>query len=783
MAGLENGLGKPQRLKLFYGLLASVGRLRQVVRYQHDLAEHSRQAINSYLAEDLSWFDGVHHQEKLIWWAALKCRALCCLGWLSPAGLVGESLFANVRFWRKEYGAAARHYHRAIFQVRRHMRLARHPKAHPARKAGYRYYEKIGAILETNLARSYIFENNFRRAEAVLRDATDLFPNSVDLHECWALFATAKPEPDWEFAKRAYERAYAADPANNAAVRHSSNLGVLCRRKHEAALKGERYADAERELMESIEHFSRAGENEWIGRGCFELGDLAKRQDKLAIAAGYFARGSKHYRDAGNFDSASYLAELAGDVFFQQDELTSAAEAYDCAAELAEKIPDRAAGDRLRIPLLLSAGFLRVILSQWPAARRDIGTAAALAETLDGSNAYLATIRDDVLELFTTEERRKTLRQFFERGLEETEDSSLKRRLHEGLLTMYSWSGVEIAVDAYRDDAIDAMRQSQFFTPIFIVIDASLIPSGDQGPLKQLLNGMRDRIRSRFGLAVPEIPLGVEQSRTDGAGYVLYVRGVSPVFQKLDLNRRLFVGDQAILAKRGIRGIGARDPQEQELAFWVQSADCPADLNAWEVLEYPVRQLEGLVTARLDLFLGVDEVSQMLTATSAGVAETIRKDSDLLSGLTTVAKSLLRERVPVDQFGLIVSEFLRLRRASAPSFQIVAELRCLSQLRAHLWGNCGRYSLIPLGQRLEQYLLSNLRLQDRASSLLLDLPALSKVLATIDKQLPDPHRKGIVVRHRLLRPLVRKLIARKFPEVPILALDELVPGVAIESPF
>jgi len=138
--------------------------------------------------------------------------------------------------------------------------------------------------------------------------------------------------------------------------------------------------------------------------------------------------------------------------------------------------------------------------------------------------------------------------------------------------------------------------------------------------------------------------------------------------------------------------------------------------------------------------------------------------------LTRLLRGLLQERVPITQWKEILAVFQESPSAPLSQLRRAARLR----LREQLPGNRPTAKRIPLPQTIEQRLQQYLR--QRGGVPLLEIPKeVQPGLLQPLMQLPDVNDQDavLVTTSAELRPLLRPLVAPDFPNLMVMASEEI----------
>jgi tetratricopeptide (TPR) repeat protein len=156
------------------------------------------------------------------------------------------------------------------------------------------------------------------------------------------------------------------------------------------------------------------------------------------------------------------------------------------------------------------------------------------------------------------------------------------------------------------------------------------------------------------------------------------------------------------------------------------------------------------------------------------------RDSALLHRLLledAFPKALSRRKTRYPQ--LLYDAFRAGWEEAVPLEQIVENIRQVPEIRERLWGNEASYAHLLLAERFESWLDSVTAAVGPFHVLVLDSGQRRHVLDALTSGLTEYAMPALVVRSQKRRALLRALIADTCPEVPVLSVDELCPGITL----
>jgi tetratricopeptide (TPR) repeat protein len=325
-------------------------------------------------------------------------------------------------------------------------------------------------------------------------------------------------------------------------------------------------------------------------------------------------------------------------------------------------------------------------------------------------------------------------------------------------------------------------------TPIAIEVASNLIPlvegstpNGLSEKLAKHINKMRDRVQKQFGVEIPGVRIRGNEADMPAGSYLIMLMEIPLVTGTVALDQRFFPGRQEDLASLGLTGEPATNPLTGGNGCWIEQEYWQkvetAALELWDVVEYMIMHLEAVVQRNLLVFLGHQEVANLLETKSFQATEKPHFPSARLTALTTVCKSLVAESVSIEPFQAIHALFERLY-AERPDLQsIVESIRSMPELRPRLPGNDGQYTILPCGPRFEAEMHHALHPTESHAVLAIKPERCLTALDAVRKSVDSSSRVALCVTDPKLRPFVRCLIELEFPQVPVLSRPELRAGI------
>jgi type III secretion protein V len=335
-----------------------------------------------------------------------------------------------------------------------------------------------------------------------------------------------------------------------------------------------------------------------------------------------------------------------------------------------------------------------------------------------------------------------------------------------------------------------ARRYLPAVTAVAIEVEKGLLMSDQSSSevdrlLKTLIPAMRARIERDTGVRVPGVRVRENETDMPKNTYLIMINEVPIVMGTLDRSK-LFMPDKDI-APRLER---LPDYRYQRLGSYLSDglwfdAALASEFYAtekrriWDYLDYLANHLEHTLRQRLSVFLGVQEVDHLLHEWAgkypedADYLEGIRRDSGALARTTRRLRALVEERVSIGDPPQLLKG-LRAVSELDESTQSIEVLRLA--LSERLAGNDLNHTHFRLSDEIEGML--DCSIADGGGKLAIRPEDLGEFLSALRTELYARSKKtALVVSIPRLRPFVRYMISSEWPDVPVLARDELLPGI------
>ena len=324
-------------------------------------------------------------------------------------------------------------------------------------------------------------------------------------------------------------------------------------------------------------------------------------------------------------------------------------------------------------------------------------------------------------------------------------------------------------------------------------IGYGLIPLVDKhqgGQLVQRIKSIRRQIAQEIGIVVPSIHIQDNMQLKPGE-YAIKLKGNEIARGELMLNQYLAMNPGN--ADESVSGIPTKEPTYGIDAMWIKEP-----LREEAIAKgYTVVDLSTVITTHLsDIIrrhahelLGRQETQQLLDAlkeTHPKVVDELVPNHLSLGGVVRILQNLLLEQVSI-------RDFLTVIEAMADWAPSVKQLDILTEyVRQGLARSITRQYLTPegdlvaisLGQSAERRIVESIQRTDQGDYLAIDPQAAQRLIRHLAEQLDHFSKRNLqplVLCSSQIRSHFKKLVDRFIPNLVVLAYEEILPNIRIQS--
>jgi hypothetical protein len=294
-----------------------------------------------------------------------------------------------------------------------------------------------------------------------------------------------------------------------------------------------------------------------------------------------------------------------------------------------------------------------------------------------------------------------------------------------------------------------------------------------------LLTIRRRHIFSAYGVTPPGVLFRAVRDLPSDT-YVIMSNEVPLVSGRMPPNKRFCPAAPNVLAKSGIVAEESVNPLDHRAGSLVQEGMWEAVVahgyDLWNRAYYLVAHLERVITDNLAEFLDIQGTYDLLFEKAPDIVAGVEETGNL-PRIKAVMTALIREGVPVSDVAGIASCVQDELAHGGHLADAIARIRLLPALRSRLPGNSDGNTLVQPSSAFLGVFRKGIAWGDDCAFLVLDsgmADAISKALRKIQGAWKNA---VLVVDDTSIRLFLRLLVEGEFPEMPVLARQELIPSL------
>ncbi len=319
-----------------------------------------------------------------------------------------------------------------------------------------------------------------------------------------------------------------------------------------------------------------------------------------------------------------------------------------------------------------------------------------------------------------------------------------------------------------------------------------LVDRKQSGDLLDRISNIRRQQASELGILVPPIRIR-DNIQLEPNQYVIKLRGVQ-IARGETLPGQLLAIDSGMVSEP-IGGIDTREPAFNLPALWIT----PDQKQLAEHRNYTVVEASSVLATHIteaikqhaDELLTREAVNRLLDhlkESSPKVVEEVIPAVMKVGEVQKVLQALLRERVPVRDLETIL-ETLGDWGEKTKDTEILTEYARNALARTICHQNCtadGKMVCVTLDPRVEQLIAQSVQRSEHGSALALPPAVQNSLIDAIRQEVEKVVRTSaghspVILCSPQIRNQVRRLIETVMPQIAVLAFNEVVRGVEIES--
>jgi flagellar biosynthesis protein FlhA len=320
-----------------------------------------------------------------------------------------------------------------------------------------------------------------------------------------------------------------------------------------------------------------------------------------------------------------------------------------------------------------------------------------------------------------------------------------------------------------------------------------LIPYVDvqqSGELLERIKSIRHQIAQEIGIVVPSIHIQDNMQLKPGE-YLIRLKGIEIARAEMMVN--YFLAMNPGNAQGKIEGVGTTEPTYGLPAYWIKSEKKENAMSrGYTVVDVPTvmtTHLSDVIRRQAHELLGRQEVHQLLEALKGShpkAVEELVPNLMTLGGVVKVLQGLLAEQVPVRDL-LTIVEALADWSPSVKHLDLLTEYarQALARTITNIYRtNDNELYVLTLDPGLEKHMVESIQQTDQGMFLALDpmeaQGAMQAIANNLEKFAPF-NLQPVVLCATQLRSHFKKMADRFIPNLVVLAYDEILPTVKIQS--
>ncbi len=318
----------------------------------------------------------------------------------------------------------------------------------------------------------------------------------------------------------------------------------------------------------------------------------------------------------------------------------------------------------------------------------------------------------------------------------------------------------------------------------------SLVDPNQGAKLLERVTSIRRHIATELGIVVPGVRFR-DNLQLKPNGYVVKIKEIEVAQGEVQVNHFLAIGPEEKL--KGLRGLKTVDPTYGMPGVWIapeQRGDAERlGCMIFDPVSVIATQLTEVVRGHADELLGRQEVQALIDTvkkTHPAVVKEVVPEAMGLGEVQKVLQNLVKERVSIRDLVTILEtlgDHVTMTRDSEMLTEYVRVALSRTICKEYV-NNEGTINVITLDPGVEQTVQAAVQRTEHGSFLTLDPNTGQLILKGLSDQINELQDKGlqpIVVTSPNVRPALRKLAERSFPNLVVLSWNEIAPKVNVNS--
>ena len=314
----------------------------------------------------------------------------------------------------------------------------------------------------------------------------------------------------------------------------------------------------------------------------------------------------------------------------------------------------------------------------------------------------------------------------------------------------------------------------------------SLVDPREGERLRERVTSIRKHVARELGLLVPDVGLR-DNLQLKPSSYLIKIEEVEVAQGEVYPDQFLAIGPEERL--RHLVGKPTVDPTYGMPGVWIDSLQRKTaeqhGCMIFDAVSVVATQLTEVIRTHAHELMGLTEVSKLLEHQDPLLVGEVIPARVSLVELRDILRALLEERVSIRNLDSILEQLVGLR-SELPTERKIESIRvALSrQICKEYQNHEGTINLITLHPSIEEIVENALEKTEQGAFLTIDPHVGQEILQAISDPVESLEEKGlqpILLTSPPIRPAVRKLTRRSFPNLVVLSWDEIAPKVNVNS--
>ena len=308
-----------------------------------------------------------------------------------------------------------------------------------------------------------------------------------------------------------------------------------------------------------------------------------------------------------------------------------------------------------------------------------------------------------------------------------------------------------------------------------------LVDDNNEGPLISRITGVRKQLSKELGFIIPQVRVR-DDLTLDSNTYRIRIGQTIVGEDKIYPNLLLAIPSDNSQTK--IEGIDVKDPSFKMESTWIEKHE----LSKAESLGYMVVEPEAVIATHLNQLLnkysseliGQDDVQSLLdnlSKTSPQLVSLTVPKIFPLNILTTVLKTLLSERIPINDLRKILEKLSSINNKNLSPFELAEIVRptVVGLLIQNLAPLNQPLPIITFSGNLEQMIL-NIANQSGENGLILEPSLIQRIVSSINnavEKLQSENKKPVLITAPAIRKDISLMLRQHVDNIDVLSFTEL----------